>query len=176
MDLTLLAVVGNTLLGKAISDAYVLCKSSYNPEHSIDYRQLQSCLLEMDVFATLESTGSLLNMLKRQHNLNSYETGVLLVEQIEETMLVLQTTLLNVSRQVEIDKARWLSAVRPTFNYSKYVQMLKSNLKILDSRLQQLLRLIPLLKDENMIAEGKLKCLDLDSIDKPILKAKEKTM
>lgn len=163
MDLTLLGVIGNTLLGKAVTDAYTLAKSSYNVDTSVDYQQLQSQLLEMDVFATLESTGSLLNMLKRQHDLAAYDTGLLLVQQVEETMMTIQNTLQKLVTQTERDRSRWLTLMRPAYNYASFISTLKSNLKVLETRMAHLLRLIPLLKpDDKKSSPSDLICLDID--------------
>lgn len=145
MDGGLLGFVGTTVLGKAITEACSVCKSVYDEHCSgADGGHVKRMLDKLDVQAQLEAAGSLVCTLSRSHDLEAHETGAMLCQQVREALDLLQQDLKAITEESQAHKDRWFSTWRYP-DYNPLMKKLKEDQACLDSRLDRLMKMVPLL-------------------------------
>jgi hypothetical protein len=147
MEVTLLGMIGNTVLGKAISEAASVCKSVYDTHCSGSAgSQVRRMLDELDVQAQLEAAGSLVCTLSRAHDFEAHETGSLLCAQVREAIDRLQADLLAISEESRQHSGRWFASWRYA-DYDPLIKRLAKDQKLLATRLDRLVSMTPLLEN-----------------------------
>lgn len=162
MEVTVAALVSHTVLGKAISEAYSVCRSVYELHCSVaGGSQVQRALEKLDVQAHLEAAGSLVNSLSRLHQLENSETGALLCSQLREAIDRVQADLLAITEESQQHQQRWFSNWRYA-NYGPLLKRLSRDDATMETRLQRLTQLAPMLGDAKQLAPVKAKVIPSD--------------
>jgi hypothetical protein len=156
MEATIAGLVQHTALGKTIAEAYGLCKTVIETHRNIvGGSQVQKALEKMDVQAQLEAAGSLVCTLSRTHNLDQTETGALLCSQLRDAIDRVQSDLREISEESQLHQTRWFSGWRYA-NYGPLLKKLGQSKLLMETRLQRLTQIAPLLAAQPLVKDTKI--------------------